>query len=124
MRFRFRAALLALLLACPLACDDSTSAPILVPKDDGPGQQSQVCEPNHAAKCVGPHGCPGGKLCGPDGTYGVCACDGDAGTLTEAGEDGSTPPAADGAPDGSAAPDVTQGDGEAGSPDGASSPDA
>jgi hypothetical protein len=57
---------------------------LVVPTDDGPGVQSAVCEPDRAARCVGPGNCQGGKLCGSDGTYGPCACDGDAGSVPDA----------------------------------------
>ena len=60
-----------------VAC--ANPAPMMTVPDGSPGYEVPPCEPNTAAKCVGKGGCKGGKLCGPDGTYGVCACDGDAG---------------------------------------------
>jgi hypothetical protein len=77
------ALLLTLIAAVSGACDETSSIPG-VPADDGGPITTGVCEPDTAAKCVGPDHCPGGALCGPDGTWGPCACDGDAGEIPDA----------------------------------------
>jgi hypothetical protein len=89
-------------MAAALAGCSSQAAPAGVP-DGSPGYEVPVCEPNKAARCVGPGGCAGGKLCGPDGTYGACTCDGDAGRIPPPPD----APDAHGATDAPDAPDAT-----------------
>jgi hypothetical protein len=80
-------ALLALASAAAFAsCSTGPSVAVslpVAPEGDGPTTTFHPCEPNKAAKCVGEGGCAGGMLCGPAGTYGVCACIGDTGSLPD-----------------------------------------
>jgi hypothetical protein len=80
--------MLACMTALSVACTSSSPASTI--PDSSPGYQVPVCEPNTAAKCVGKGGCSGGMLCGQDGTYGECACDGDAGMAPDSAIPDST----------------------------------
>jgi hypothetical protein len=40
-----------------------------------------ACTPDDTEKCSGPDDCVGGQVCGPDGTWGECSCQNDAGEI-------------------------------------------